>query len=736
VTDKPSMTGTTRILMLAVYTITIFVSASLLFVVQPMAGKMLLPHLGGSSSVWTTCMLFFQSTLVAGYVYAHILAQQFTPRRQALVHLALMTAAVATTLPFSLSTGWLDTLSMPALRVLAVLGVSIGLPLFVVSSSAPLFQRWFSYTRHPDAEDPYYLYAASNVGSLLALFGYPFFVERTFDLETQGSLWAWGFGALMALTAGCAWFLFRDDTALPEAGAVPADQQAASFEGVAWSRRGWWLLITFIPSSLMLGVTEYLTTDIASVPLLWVFPLGLYLLSFVLVFSRFPVNRLIYRAIIPVSTLLVLAITFADLVSIAGLVLLHLWLFFTIAVYFHGELAADRPDTEHLTEFYIWMSVGGALGGLFNALIAPAIFDWMIDYYLVLGVALAVTLPYRAESDRDSTAVQCAAAASIVLAVGAFAWSVGLLDFGRAQTVIGVAVVIGAIAGMGITFPFLQNVGLALLLVVGATVHADFASKATFERSFFAEYTVYPDRRGDEKIKVFSHGTTLHGLQGREDPLSRQPIGYYHPAGPLGDIFDKIPHEEVGIAGLGTGGMATYAEPGTHFTFYEIDPVVEEIAREHFTYLEHCGERCSVQIGDARKLLEREPDDGFDLLFMDAYNSDSVPTHLLTKEALDLYMSKIDEDGVVVFHVSNRYLNVESIVGRLADQAGLVARTRTYQPPDDGSLPLAFGSVYTVVARDASDLHGLAQSDHWKPTQKADVLWTDTFTNIVSVYDW
>jgi spermidine synthase/type IV secretory pathway VirB3-like protein len=730
------MDRTTRGLLLATYTVTIFVSASLLFVVQPMAGKMLLPHLGGSSSVWTTCMLFFQTTLVAGYAYAHILAQQLTPRRQAFVHLGLMATAVATSLPFSLSTGWLDTSSMPALRVLAVLGISIGLPLFIVSSSAPLFQHWFSYTEHPDAEDPYYLYAASNVGSLLALFGYPFFVERTFELDSQGSLWAWGFGALMALTAACAWFLFREETALPEADEVPAQRQEASSEGVAWSRRGWWLLITFIPSSLMLGVTEYLTTDIASVPLLWVFPLGLYLLSFVLVFSRFPVNRLIYRAIIPGATLLVLAITYADLVSIAGLVLLHLWLFFTIAVYFHGELAADRPSKEHLTEFYIWMSVGGALGGLFNALVAPAIFDWMVDYYLVLGVALAVILPYRAESGRDSTAVRIAAAASMILAVGAFAWSVGLLDFTRAQTVVGVAIVIATIAGMGIAFPFLQNVGLAVLLVVGATVHADFASKAKFERSFFAEYTVYPDHRGGEKIRVFSHGTTLHGLQGREKPLSQEPIGYYHPSGPLGDIFERIPHEAVGIAGLGTGGMATYAEPGTHFTFYEIDPVVEDIAREHFTYLQDCGDRCSVQIGDARKLLEREPEDTFDLLFMDAYNSDSVPTHLLTEEALDLYMSRVDEDGVVVFHVSNRYLNVESIVGRLAEEAGLVARTRTYHPPDDDSLPLAFGSVYTVVARDAADLHGLAESDTWKPTEKANVLWTDQFTNIVSVYDW
>ncbi|MFB6373249.1 MAG: fused MFS/spermidine synthase [Bradymonadaceae bacterium] len=719
---------TKRDLALVVYALTIFTSASLLFVVQPMVGKMILPHLGGSPSVWTTCMLFFQSTLVAGYVYAHVIAQKLTPQWQIGLHFILITAAIALCLPFDIPGYLIQSRSAPALWLLAALAVAIGPPLLIVSSSAPLFQHWFSFTDHPDADDPYYLYSASNVGSILALFGYPFFVERTFGLDTQTWLWALGFGVLVVLTVGCSIFI-HDSTRDAE----PADPEASTAEPLTWSRRGWWLLITFIPSSLMLGVTHYLSTDIASVPLLWVLPLGFYLLSFILVFARIPLYLGLYRALVPFSALLVLAATYSGYFTIAIVVFLHLWMFFLYAMYFHGQLAEDRPETEYLTEFYIWMSVGGALGGLFNALVAPVLFDWMIEYYLVLALGIAVIKPTRMASDSNSPLVEWAISLALAVAIGTYLVNVNLVVVDSPGTWFGAIVVIGAIVGIAAQFPMVQNVSVAVLMVIGFATSEHIQTAIDYERSFFAAYTVYTDEMNDRDIKVFSHGTTQHGIQATKKQLQDTPVGYYHPAGPIGDIFNQLPHKDVAVAGLGAGGLAAYHNVGAQFTFFEIDPVVEEIAREHFSYLDHCGDRCTVKIGDARKLLEKQPEDSYDLLFMDAYNSDSVPTHLLTRESVKLYLSRLKDDGVIIFHVSNRYLDIEGIVGSLAADLGLVARSKSYSPEKNNEdEALAYQSHYTIVARDKEALGKLIESPTWTKTDRLGVVWTDNFTNIVS----
>ena len=715
------------------FALTIFVSASLLFVVQPMVGKMILPYLGGSSSVWTTCMLFFQLMLVVGYLYAHLIAQQFKPERQVVLHLGLIVAALVTSLPFQLSEAWLSTDSAPALWLLVALLASIGLPLFVVSSSAPLFQHWFSATDHPDADDPYYLYAASNVGSMIALFGYPFVVERTFAVDTQSTLWAWGFGGLALLTAGCGALVWRDEETAELTGAAEA------VGGVDWTRRGWWVLITFIPSSLMLGVTDYLTTDIASVPLLWVFPLGIYLFSFILVFSRFEIRFSFYRIAIPVVTLLTLAATFSGYLSMMAIIGAQLWMFYLYTVYFHGRLAEDRPATEHLTEFYIWMSVGGALGGIFNALIAPVLFDITAEYYLVLALGIALIPPLYSGEDEDnpSTILQVGLAVVLGAAIGVYLLSVyPIMEFDQISSALGGLVLVGAILSMGFIFPRGRNVGLAILLLIGFGIHEGISTDQQYERSFYASYSVYEDRINGHDVDVFSHGTTQHGLQVQEGPLSKRAAGYHHRAGPIGDVFGSMSYDRVAVAGLGAGALAAYAEPDDEFVFYEIDPVVEDIAREHFNYLKQCGDACKVKIGDARKLLEKAEPNSFDIIVMDAYNSDSVPTHLLTREAMELYLSKVKEDGAIVMHVSNRYLDIQGVVGALVEDLGLVSCSKSYTPPPTQGDSLAYASTYTIVAREASDLTPLTQTGGCASTPPADVVWTDRFSNIASVFKW
>jgi spermidine synthase len=723
---------------------TIFVSATLLFVVQPMVGKMILPHMGGSSSVWTTCMLFFQAMLVLGYGYAHVLAQKLAPRRQVWLHLGLLVAALVVSLPFSVDASLLESSLGPSATLLGALFVAIGLPLFVVSSSAPLFQHWFGFTGHPDADDPYYLYAASNAGSMLALFAYPFVVERFLTVETQAHSWAWGFGALALLAASCGVLVMGSSTSpRPD-----ENESNGAVEPLTWKRRGWWLLITFIPSSAMLGVTHFLTTDLASVPLFWVLPLGLYLLSFILVFGRMPFFGRALRFILPPATLLLMSATVTKALPMSALVVCHLLLFFGFALFFHGKLAEDRPNTAHLTEFYMWMAVGGAMGGVFNGLVAPIVFDWSVEYFLVLAVAIALMRPFgvgREEAEADGAdafvsngerAARFGAAVLLLVAIADWVLAVDMFFVDSMSTLFGFVLVASTFVGFSVKFPMTRYVWVAALLLIGTAIEEDVESTIAAERSFYSDYRVYERNKNGHRIRVLSMGTTQHGLQDVDEGHEYRPVGYYHPAGPIGDIYGAVAHEEVAVAGLGTGALAPYTKLGSRFTFYEIDPVVEDIAREHFTYLEQCGDRCEVEIGDARKLIEQEPRGRFDLLFMDAYSSDSVPTHLLTREAVQLYMSRVKEDGVVVCHVSNRYLDVESVVGAIADDLGLASRTQAYQPEGVDEEALAYTAVYTVLARDEEDLGAIADDEWWRETERADVVWTDDFTNIVSVMYW
>lgn len=718
-------------MLLALYAITMFGSAALLFVVQPMVAKLLLPHLGGSSAVWTTCMLFFQAALLAGYGYAHLGARFLSPRRQAMVHLPLMLLAFVS-LPIALPELGLDASQTPVAWLLVALVAAVGLPFFVVSTSAPLLQHWFAHTGHETADDPYHLYAASNLGSMTALLGYPFVIEPFLGVHTQTVVWTGIYGLLVLATAGCAKQIW--DVRKTRASKDSSDEENAP--PLSWKRRAYWIAFAFVPSSMMLGVTQYLTTDIAAVPLLWVLPLALYLLTFILVFATRPIWLPDwFRLALPIIAVAVMIATAYRVPMWVG-ILGHLLNFFLFAMFFHGSLAKDRPHPSHLTEFFLLLSVGGALGGLFNAVIAPLLFDRAIDYHLivVLGVALIAPPKWRVHNPYGNPWV------IPTLMVPIWAFYLYAMDFWALKdpkTLPFTVLILAPLYLASVWRPRLENVGFSLVIALGAYSYLKTPGIITYERSFFAAYKVYEREYGEAgRFRKFSHGTTTHGAQSLDPEKETTPVSYHHPEGPVGQILDRIPHEEVLVVGLGAGAMTSYATEGTHFDVFEIDPLVHEIAKEHFTYLDHCGDRCTVKIGDGRRLIE-EADKKWDIIFLDAYNSDAVPTHLLTREALDLYLEKLAPHGVVVFHVSNRYLDIEGVVGGIVRDAGVVARTQLHIPPKSERRKKQIdASKYTVVARELDDLRVIAEEERWRDVRPADIVWTDDFTNIITVFEW
>jgi hypothetical protein len=412
---------------------------------------------------------------------------------------------------------------------------------------------------------------------------------------------------------------------------------------------------------------------------------------------------------------------------------LHLLMFFGLAMFFHGELARDRPKPSQLTVFFIWMSVGGAAGGLFNSLIAPTIFERPLEYTTMLVVSVAAIAPNPERID-DEFNPSWVVPALFVPAGLAYLWMLGFWSLDQLDWLAIAAALSGTAFAVGFQFPRLENVACAALIFAGLQSFFYLPDVIDFERSFYASYAVFERDYGDDIYRKLSHGTTAHGIQSMAEDRESTPLGYHHPSGPVGQVLQTVPNHRVGVVGLGVGAMAAYGGPDRQMVFYEIDPAIETVARDYFTYLDQCGPYCSVEIGDGRQLLEEAADDSFDVIFLDAYNSDSVPTHLLTREALEMYFQKVDDEGVVVFHVSNRYLDVEGVVGALADEGGYVARTQVHQPDPD--LSLVYTAAYSVVARDKEDLHGMADEERWLKTEPAGVVWTDDYTNIASVFDW
>jgi len=662
-----------------IYAATIFLSSFLLFLVQPLIARLILPWFGGSAAVWTTCMLFFQVLLLAGYAYAHGVARR---RYEPLIHTLLLAAALAA-LPIMPAESWKPGGSdEPITRILLLLGATVGLPYFLLASTSPLVQAWFARARPQD--NPYRLFALSNLASLLALLGYPLIVEPYLTGHQQVSVWSWLFAAFALLCAALAW---RTPRAAPSS--EPAQAAPLAKRDVAW-----WLALSATGSVMLLAVTNHLTQNVASVPLLWLVPLTLYLGTFILAFEgggwyqpRF-LWPLLLVALIAMAWLLVDTQYHYNLPLQLGVFLPGM---FIGCLFCHGELYRSRPQPRHLTAFYLTVSAGGALGGLFVAVVAPLIFTGYFELGVGLG-ALALLAVLR------------------FVSVGRIAYALSLL----------------------------------VLLGVGACATYDgFRQQRDVlvaKRSFYGVLRVkeYGVPGEDSHLRRLVHGTIMHGEQYLSARMRHTPTSYYtESSGIAAAIYSKQDHPvRVGVIGLGTGTIAAYGRAGDVYRFYDIDANVVQIARTDFTFLSDSPARVEVALGDARLTLEREPPQGFDVLAVDAFSSDAIPVHLITREALQTYLGHLKPDGIVAFHVSNRFLDLIPVVARLASELEVHAALISDDPADDEDNVLKSRSDWVLVSRDAGALKARAiveagaepAEDHpgWR-------TWTDDYSNLVQI---
>lgn len=719
--------------MLPLYIVTIFTSAALLFVVQPMVGKLVLPALGGTPAVWNTCMVFFQAVLLVGYGYAHV-SRKLPLRARAAVHVGLQLVALAL-LPIAIDTAALaDASSEPIVPLLVALILAVGFPFLIVSASAPLFQDWFGMTDHPDAGDPYHLYAASNAGSMLSLLSYPVLIEPNLDVVAQTHWWRGGFAVLTILTIATAVMAWRRRAGTDQR------EEATEPEVIDAKRRGYWIFAAFVPSSLLLGATTTLTTDVATVPLFWVVPLALYLLTFILVFAQKKLlpHEWMIRALpvvmAPFVVVLVMELN-RPLWLMAGL---HLLVFFVMAMVFHGELARTRPSTAGLTEFYFWMSFGGVLGGAFNGLLAPVLFPDHWEYPLVLVAALAV-IAVQTKKRGDELRVDIVA--SLLLLAGVvFAARRSVLD----NTELGTAVVMLAAMPVFLRYwrPRFFGAMVAVAVLMGEVAFA-YNHQAIFqERSFFSASRVVHVE--DDNANFLLHGNTNHGAQSFKPGFERWVLPYHPPGSPMAQAYGLAAEHhgagaEMGVIGLGVGGHACFAAKDQHMRFFEIDPVVEKIATnpKYFDFMERCDGTYDIVMGDGRIMLLKESDGRFDFFVLDAFTSDAIPTHLLTTEALQDYFTKLAPDGMIAMNVTNRYLDLEPMLAAQIEAMGVHGRIKRFAAPEFDEVEAA-SSVVVVLAREPEHMLGIESDPEWKELKREEGVgvWTDTFSNIISVYRW
>ena len=732
-------------LLLPLCSAALFLSAAILFAIEPMFTKMVLPLLGGTPAVWNTAVMFFQAMLLAGYVYAHLLSRLKGLRNQALVHVGVLVAGLLF-LPVHVGLQWSPTASThPVPWLIALLAVSIGVPFFAISATAPLLQSWFSRSDHPHASDPYFLYVSSNLGGLVALLAYPVVMEPLFGLTLQGRLWTAGYALLTALIALYAFSLWtaqrlRGQGEIAEVVASLDTMPPASLSShVTWMTRARWVALAFVPSALLLAVTMHISTDVAAAPFLWVAPLLLYSLSFILVFARRPLVKHKWMLMLQPWVYALAALYFTEQDPLCFALPLHLLTLFIAAMVFHGELVRRRPVVEHLTEFYLWMSVGGLLGGVFCSLIAPVVFNSVLEYPLVLALG-CLLLP---SSGRGRLRYGLDVALPAVFAALYFYAQEhqNLWDMVHASPVL-FCLTIGLILYVSRKRPLRFTLIFGVLLF--HAVYLDTMDDRLFQqRSFFGIYTVTMDK--SESIHKLYHGTTLHGDQDMDPESLLTPRTYYDGAGPLAQVFEAMRAarklDRVGVMGLGTGTTTCYQEPGQRMTFFEIDPTIERIARDPklFRYLELRGQDVEVIIGDGRQNLGRATDGTFDLLILDAFSSDAIPVHLLTREALAIYLQKLAPGGIVLFHISNRYVLLEPVVANLALDAGAAALIQDYEPTSEDEATVgASSSTWVAVARRPADLGSLTTDDRWRPpgTDARLGVWTDDYSDIFRTLTW
>ncbi len=727
------------------FVLTIFTGSFLLFLVQPMVARMALPKLGGAPAVWNSAMLVYQALLLAGYAYAHRLSRE-APKRQAGVHLALLLVA-ALWLPIGLASFAIPSDGSPIFWVPWLLLASIGPLFFAVAAQAPLMQRWFGLAGN--AGEPYALYAASNLGSFGGLIAYPLLVEPNLPTTAQTWMWSGLYAALFLLVLVCARAIWAGRNA-----EASADAAAESAAPITWRQRLYWIALSAVPSGLMLSTTSHLTTDLMAMPLIWVIPLGLYLLSFSVAFAdnRFLAN--VISQIAPAVLILGGASVFMiwGKAAYAGLGV-SIGLLFVIAVALHAEMYRTRPDASRLTEFYLMMSVGGVIGGFFCAIVAPLLFNWTWEHPILL-VAAALLLPQLrlfSLGEEDTFGKSGWTAATLILAL--FALGIGYylgsdisLDGTHTHTALVAIILINGLIVTG------RRIAFALVLIAamignGGWANVELSADGSRVRSYFGTYTI--NQTSDGSVRWLSHGTTMHGMQLLDNPTL--PISYYGANSGVGIASRRAeelfgPKATIGVVGLGTGTLACYKKPGQDWHFFEIDPLMVEIARERkiFSFLEKCAPDTQMHLGDARLTLAEQPAGTFDLLAIDAFSSDSIPLHLLTKEAFAVYRRALKPDGILLVHISNRYIDLNPVVAAEAAAGNWSAALRLDSPPqavvNQGMRP----SQWIAMSPDAGKLAQLTgmvydrrpayyYPDRWiklKPP-RADDRWTDDYASVL-----
>jgi hypothetical protein len=718
--------------LLAAFAATICTSAFLLFAVQPMFAKMVLPKLGGSPLVWSFALVFFQLVLLLGYLYAHVLVTRLAQRTALAVHIGVLVFAFAL-LPIGFPAGWEAVSSGDVIAGLAgVFALGTGFQFFSVSATAPLLQGWFARTGHPQAADPYFLYGASNLGSFAALALYPFLIEPVFPLSSQAKLWAAGFVLLIGLIALCGL------TVVPGSAAASVAKAEAE-ETISWARRLRWMLFSAVPSGLLVAVTAYITTDVVAAPFLWVLPLALYLLTFVIVFARRPLishNSILWFHACAGAPFAVGLFVSGNAVL---MVPLHLAAFFVSAMVCHGELARERPRASHLTEFYLLMSLGGVLGGLFASLVAPVIFDRILEYPILLWTVFLCRSDLRKAIAKAG--IRDFAPAALVLglmAAIAYDYISPLPADSLFLRLLRAGVVIAIFCVRANPIPQAILVALGLTIVIGLGVGQAAVDRS---RSLFGVHMVIAEDGG--RFHVLSHGTTIHGAQERVDGKGLpEPRSYYYRAGPFASALDALRAKRgalprVAVIGLGAGALACHRRSGEDWRFFEIDSEVVRIARDPklFSFLASCAPDAPITLGDGRISLAAETEGSFDAIVVDAFSSDSIPTHLLNVEAFKLYRSKLAEGGAIIFHISNRYMELASVAAAAARHQGefmLVTSSRPGAWKPDAAKRETVAKI-AVIAKAREDLGSLTGNPAWQPFEgPLPQAWSDDYSNVLS----
>lgn len=738
--------------------------AFLLFVIQPEVGKLVLPLLGGTPAVWNTCLVFFQLALLAGYLYAHLLGR-FGLRLQIGIHLTLM-ALAGVALPIAVQGAALDRMAeRPALWLFGVLITRVAAPYVVSAATAPLLQRWWASTRESTAGDPYFLYAASNAGSLLALLAYPTVIEPLLPLAWQSAAWAGGYALLMALLAVTGVMAWRRRA---PAGTIVRGADVVDVP-VTLRRRLRWFVLSAVPVVIMLGATTHITTDVAAVPLLWVLPLSVYLTTFILAFAQRQLiaprwaSALLAVAVLPP----LLAVALSANGPWLPLLACHLIALFFAALVCHGELARDRPTPTHLTEFYLWIAAGGAFGGLLTALAAPLLFTSILEYPLGLLAACLlrpgqsappIASPSAGAIDTGTdtgTGVVAASPRPAVALRRDLLWVGAIALVATACALLRPHLLADWTPGIALAPPivlatlqwhrprrFALALGASMLAValLSSSPHRDLF----VGRNFFGVVRVRATEVGAvnnlHTVHMLLHGNILHGMQAVSAAWRLEPGSYYGRLGPVGQLFDESPahatRTRVGVVGLGIGALIAYGRPQERWTFFEINPTIVDVAtdRRYFSYLADTPVPYDIVLGEGRLAVAQQPDHSFDLLVLDAFSSDAIPTHLVTRDAIAMYFRKLRPDGLLLVNVSNRFVSLPPVLGAIAQAEGLAGRQRGFVPAE--SAVDLFPAEWVVLARNEASLGAMGRDTRWDRLPTRTRVWSDDYSSLVSVLKW